>query len=164
MKIMCRKCKQSRHKKYVGQRVAYHKWRVGPAVRLHAPHPVRGRLGLADGLDPFPYLLFGQPGSAVPVGVESVAHVADLVTALLERGDPATNEGHHQVISCQALALEPGDSQMLAVHYWVEVPRIVCPVRFPRWGANLELRQFDLVDIGGVLDIKEGPKPLLARF
>jgi len=75
---------------------------------LDPPLPISGELfvGSEESLDPAENLGFAQLERGGPVGVKAPAHVAELVSAFLERGDPIANKCDHCVLVAQSQILQ----------------------------------------------------------
>ena len=98
----------------------------------------------------------------MPVGVMPAAHMADLVGSVLKRRYPAADKCRHKIVPRHTLTLELDYKFVDLIDLVAQIFRIVLPVRMYRWRAYDELGEANVVDIGGVFNIEEGPELLLA--
>ena len=149
--------------RYVGEMLyaSYRWWKVAPAVGFQAPFPFGGHLHRGNRFDAPPNLFLRQLEGAHPSRVKMATHVADLMDPALQWRDSAANECGHQVLTRQSCLLELRYQFMDGVDFQDLVFRVIPPIVLARGRPNLERREVDEIDIGGVLHVEPGPEPFL---
>jgi len=136
-------------------------------VGFPSPCPSVRDLGLGDSSDSPSYRGVVQCNVRMAGGIIKTAHVADLVSPRLERGDPALHEGAGQIVSRQDF---PVVRRVLRVLPFRNIPMdgldfagergSVVPVELFCRRAEVKRRQIEEVLFAGVLHVKPRPEPL----
>jgi hypothetical protein len=101
----------------------------------------------------------GDPGMIKPPG-----HLANFVSAALQRKNPEQDECAHDIISAEiGVPLQLLDVPDNPVCFFVAVSRVVFPVGSSRFAEDIG-QEIDKINRPRVLDIEEGFLPVPARL
>ena len=132
-----------------------------------SPCPSVRYLGLGDSSDSPSYSGVVQCNMRMAGWIIKTAHVADLVSPRLERGDPALHECAGQIVSRQDFPVVSGVFRVLPFRNvpmdgleFAGVRGSVVPVELFCRRAEVKRRQVEEVLFAGVLHVKPRPEPL----
>ena len=133
-------------------------------MRLQAPFPFSRHLCLTNLFGLGDHVSFRKPESSDPGRIKPSAHLANFMSAALQRKHPAPDECAHDIISAEiGVPLKLLDVPDNSVCFFVAISRIVLPVGSSRLAGDIG-RKVDKVNRSRVLDIEESLLPFPARL